>query len=71
MSDIEGAVRDAAQADNRFCAKPAAARRAGLDGAELQHPMSPLKNAERQPALSRRNRSFESLDRQHGDQSRR
>jgi len=44
----------------------------GLDyGAGLQHSMLPSKNAERQPALSRGNRSFESLDRQHGDQSRR
>ena len=53
---------DADQAKNRPCAKPAAARRTGLDGAGLQHPLPPSKIAEREPAVSWRNRPAEPLD---------
>jgi hypothetical protein len=35
----EGAVRDAAPANNRFCTKLVAAHRLGLVGARLQHPV--------------------------------
>jgi hypothetical protein len=41
MPYAQSAVRDAAWADNRFCAKLAAAHRFGMFGARLQHPVPP------------------------------
>ena len=61
MPDPEGAVRDAAASDDGLCRKPFAARWAGLDRARFQHPVSPSKDAEREPALSRRNWSADLL----------
>lgn len=68
LLDLEGAVRDAPEADNGVCRKPSAADWAGLESAGLQHPVQASKNAEREPALPGRHRPATPSDRQHRHQ---
>ena len=59
----EGFVRDAAKANDRLRAEPAASGRFGLGGAGLQHTMPSPEEPECQPPVSRRNRATEPFDR--------
>ena len=61
MPHAEGAVRDAAPVDNRFCTKLVAVGWLGLGCARLQHAVPPPEDSERELALSGRYRAADLL----------
>src|SRR5690606_16867598 len=67
----ESAVRHGAPADDRVRREPATAGRPELDGARLQHAISPPEDLGREHPLPRLHGAVATAGRQHRDQGRR